>query len=185
MVGVRDISKPMIQPSAAECWAVEVSLGMDCKRTFLSNDTSSDSIKGRKQGRNAAARVALEGLKENVQRQEAKPVVHSLYEAVSTLFSKVQIVESSEAVWQDFWKRPPHVVGIDTEGNSLTPPVLVQVATNDIVILECPAPSGLSTNLQRLLNDTCILKVLCDSPSQKDAKSLGLYPLWTTIHEPT
>lgn len=159
-----------------ECWAVEVSLGMDCKRTFISNDKSTDSRKGRKQGRNAAARIALEGLQQDVQRQEEKPVVSSLCEAVSNLFSHVQIKESADnAVWQDFWRNPPKAVGIDTEGNSLTPPVLIQVATNDIVILECPAPSaGLSTNLQRLLNDASILKVLCDSPSQKDAKSLGI-----------
>jgi len=156
------------------CWAVEVCMGLGRQKTFISTDRSNDSIKYRKQGKKAAALVALEGLKEDVQREMNKPIVHGLDGAVRDLFAGTQIVESSPSVWNGFWKNPPDAVGVDTEGNSLTPPVLVQIATDDIVILEVPTSDGLSANLQRLLKDDTIIKVLCDSSSRKDAISLGL-----------
>lgn len=162
-------------------WAVEVSLGIDCKKTFISEDSSSDSIKGRKQGKKAAALVALESLKEDVRLENDKPLVRGLGEAVRNLFDGVRIVESCDATWQEFWSNPPDAVGIDTEGNSLIPPVLIQIANDDTVILEMPsAGSGLSCNLQRLLDDDSIIKVLCDSPSQKDKVSLGIQSLGET-----
>lgn len=157
-------------------WSVSVTTGIGSQRTFISEDCSSDSIKGRKQGKKAAALVALESLKEDIRLQEEKRIVHGLDEAVKDMFAGVRIVESCDAVWQEFWSNPPDVVGIDTEGNSLIPPVLLQIATDDMVILEIPpaSSSGLSSNLQRLLHDESIIKVLCDSPSQKDKESLGL-----------
>lgn len=66
-------------------------------------------------------------------------------------------------------------VGVDTEGNALSPPVLVQVATDHFVILEAPnALSGLSRNLKRLFADESILKVFCDCRSQRDKTFFGL-----------
>lgn len=84
------------------------------------------------------------------------------------------LCESSDEVWNKFWRNPPDVVGVDTEGNALTPPVLVQVATDDTVIFEAPNANGISTNLKRLLSDDSIVKVFCDSRSQRDKISLGL-----------
>lgn len=156
------------------CWAVEVSMGLGQQKTFISDDRSNDSIKCRKQGKKAAALVALEGLKEDIQREMEKPEVHGLPEAVREIFAGTRIVQSSPAVWRDFWMNPPDAVGVDTEGNLLTPPVLVQIAKDDQVILEMPNANGLSEDLKRLLGDSTIIKVLCDSPSRKDAISLGL-----------
>lgn len=156
------------------CWGVEISMGIGRKKIFESQDRSPNTIKGRKQGKKAAALVALRGLKEDVQMEMNKPIVHGLAEAVTDLFDGTRIVESCPVVWREFWKNPPLVVGVDTEGNSLTPPVLVQIATDDFVILECPKSSGLSGDLWRLLNDERILKVFCDSSAQKDLVSLGL-----------
>lgn len=156
------------------CWAVEVIQGLGAREIFVSTDQSMDSIKGRKQGKRAAALVALEGLKPAIERELNKPVVHGLDEAVQQLFAGTRISEASPNIWREFWRNTHDAVGIDVEGNLLTPPVLVQIATNDTVILEMPSDAGISTDLQRLLNDESIIKVLCDSPSGKDAKSLGL-----------
>ena len=161
-------------PTFDGCWAVEVTMGLDQQKTFVSADKSNNSIKGRKQGKTAVALLALEGLKENIRGEIEKPAVHGLEVAASHLVANTRIVESSGAVWRDFWKNPPDAVGVDTEGNSLTPPVLVQIATDETVILEFPTADGLSYDLRRLLNDDCIIKVFCDSPSRKDKISLGL-----------
>jgi hypothetical protein len=68
------------------------------------------------------------------------------------------------------------------EGNSTTPPVLVQVATSSLVMLEAPVGggggygdggSGLSADLTRLLADESILKVFCDGTTGADKRSLG------------
>lgn len=156
------------------CWAVEVTTALDCRQTFVSNDKSSDTTKGRKTGKRAAAQVALEGLKPTVERELKKPIVRGLNAAMGYLFAETRIVESSPAIWREFWSNPPDAVGVDVEGNSLTPPVLVQIATDDLVILEIPSQVGLSIDLQRLLDDESIIKVLCDCPSRRDANSLGL-----------
>jgi hypothetical protein len=64
-------------------------------------------------------------------------------------------------------------VGIDAEGNGISPPVLVQIATLEYVILETPRKS-LSPDLKRLLRDINITKVFCDNFAHKDKRCLGL-----------
>lgn len=155
-------------------WAVEVRMGLKDRRTFVSADRSDESIQGTKQGKKAASIVALEGLKDEIRREMEKPVVSGLEQAVGHLFEGTEIVESSEKVWQQFWKNVPDVVGVDTEGNMKSPPVLVQIATDGMVVLEAPRAGGLSENLKRLLSDDTIVKVFCDNGSQRDKKSLGL-----------
>lgn len=159
------------------CWAVKIKMGLDREKTFVSTDRSNDSNKYRKQGKKAAALVALEGLHDDIQRELIKPIV-GLKEAVGPLMAgtSLRVCESSDEVWNKFWRNPPDAVGIDTEGNALSPPVLVQIATDDKIILEAPNASGLSWNLVQLLFDDSIVKVFCDSRSQRDKKSLGLVP---------
>jgi hypothetical protein len=115
-------------------------------------------------------------LQDDVQNELRKPIVHGLDGAVGHLMGGTNTTrESSDEMWHDFWKNPPNAVGVDTEGNTLSPPVLVQVATDHFVILEAPnAVSGLSRNLKRLFADDSILKVFCDCRSQRYMTSLGL-----------
>jgi hypothetical protein len=152
---------------APECWAVRVHRGLlDQPNTF------STDICDMKLGKAAAAKLALDGLRADIQREQAKPTVISLQDAVGHLFH-ARIVTSSDVVWTEFWKNPPTVVGIDTEGNSCIPPLLLQIATEDLVILETPI-SGLSENVQRLLSDDTIVKVFCENGAHRDKRSLGL-----------
>jgi hypothetical protein len=82
---------------------------------------------------------------------------------------------SSAAAWATFWASSPTAVGIDVEGNQQSPPVLVQIATASLVILEVPAPAGaLSPDLARLLSDDSIAKIFCENSAGKDKWCLGL-----------
>ncbi len=68
--------------------------------------------------------------------------------AVHALFAGMPILESSPVSWAQFWASHPTLVGIDTEGNQRHPPVLVQIATDDLCILEAPTVQhGLSSGL--------------------------------------
>jgi hypothetical protein len=134
-------------------------------------------IKDEKAAKSAVSALALEGLAAEIQREEAKPV-RELVHVFSAEERDLDIQDSQLAsTWDRFWAHPrPSVVGIDIEGNQISPPVLVQIATNDYVILEVPQKSkgGLSQNIQRLLQDDSITKVFCDNFSNKDKKSLGM-----------
>jgi hypothetical protein len=95
--------------------------------------------------------------------------------------------------WDYFWSHRPNVVGMDTEGNNCIPPIIVQIAVIDspnnetYCIIEAPQRRGsrgsrtatpaatLSHNLQRLLNDTSIVKVFCDNFAHKDKVALGIH----------
>jgi hypothetical protein len=152
-------------------WTCTVTVGFNDKRRFISEDTSSlDSEAGRKQGTAAASQTALEGLKEEIEREEAKPVK----ELVQVFFEKIDIYESNQENWEYFWKHKPAMVGIDTEGNQISPPVLVQISTDEYTIIEVPQAGRLSKDLSRLLSDDSIVKVFCDNFSHKDKLSLGL-----------
>jgi 3'-5' exonuclease len=116
--------------------------------------------------------LALEGLVVPLKREEKKRVVTDFRK----VFPKtIPIHDSTKEVhWDTFWKNKPAAVGIDTEGNNQTPPMLVQVATPDYCIVEVPQNNKLSCNLQRLLDDTSIVKVLCDGLNGHDKICLGL-----------
>lgn len=151
-------------------WYVDVVLGLQDQRRFVSQDTSPKSKKGMKQGSEAAAVVALQGLRHEIERQEMKPGME-----LTQLFSQeIPVYESTQENWKRFWKHPPTIVGIDTEGNQVSPPLLVQIATEDYTILEVPRHGSLSNSLMKLLEDTSITKVFCDNFSHHDKKSLGL-----------
>eukprot|EP00536_Pseudo-nitzschia_multiseries_P017865 jgi/Psemu1/52940/gm1.52940_g len=88
---------------------------------------------------------------------------------------KITILDSDERnTWERFWTNPPTEVGIDCEGNQISPPVLVQVSTEDYTILEAPRNGRLSDDLQRLLDTESIVKVFCDNFSDQDKVCLGL-----------
>jgi len=69
-------------------------------------------------------------------------------------------------------------VGVGTEGNDGSgPPILVQVATRGLVLIELPRarPGGeISSELKALLADEGVTKVFCDSAANRDVRSLGL-----------
>jgi hypothetical protein len=157
-------------------WAVEVCRGAS-RQVFASDDTSFDSIKGRKIGHRAAAEAALAGLEDAVRLEKCMRQM-SLADVITPHFRQhVRVCESNDATWDVFWADPPHVVGVDVEGNQQHPPCLVQVATPTLVILEAPSRRGpvygMSPNLKRLLADKSIVKVFCDS-TQRDRQSLGM-----------
>ena len=89
-------------------------------------------------------------------------------------------VNDASVLWPKFWryvKNGGTMVGIDTEGNGGDGwPRLIQVATPNLVLLEVvPLKSkNVSSEMQKLLKDTTITKLFCDSSANKDAKSLGL-----------
>eukprot|EP00040_Diaphanoeca_grandis_P017058 m.88509 g.88509 ORF g.88509 m.88509 type:complete len:295 (+) comp26205_c1_seq1:294-1178(+) len=159
-----------------QAWAVKVTLGPrpDQCKIFVSNDRSPQTKKGTKQGKVAAATIALVGLSEAILVMESRPQ-KTLLELVGDEFRAIPIVDSCDLMWRKFWSHAPKIVGIDTEGNQRNPPVLVQIASEHMVILEAPKQnSGLSEHLQRLLNDNNILKVFCDNSSHKDKHCLGI-----------
>lgn len=154
-------------------WYVDVVVGLHDKRHFVSQDCSPPTKDGIKQGKAAAATVALDGLRTLIEHQEAKPAM----ELSQVFTTEIPIYESNDETWKRFWNDPPTVVGVDTEGNQISPPVLAQIATENYVILEIPRQGKLSDNLLRLLADESIVKVFCDNFSHHDKKSLGLLPI--------
>lgn len=151
-------------------WYAEIGVGINDKRRFVSQDCSPSTIHGVKQGKETAATLALHGLRTLIEQQEAKPAM----ELSQVFTAEIPIYESSKEVWQRFWENRPVMVGVDTEGNQITPPVLVQIATDDYAILEVPQRGKLSDDLVRLLADATIIKVFCDSFTHRDKKSLGV-----------
>ena len=173
-------------------WVCYVILSLFDERNFVSSCDSPDSTEeGRKEGQAAASQAALDGLQEEIAKQEAKPKkelteVFPLYrnpknDKLDSNEKPLFVIRGSSAKnWNEcVWTTDkPKVVGIDTEGNLNTPPILVQIATDSCVILEITSMNGnrLSKNLQRLLADNEIVKVFCDNFSHKDKRSLGLLP---------
>jgi hypothetical protein len=151
-------------------WTCTVTVGIHDQRRFVSNDASEDTIAGRKQGTAAASQAALDGLLEEIERQEAKPVK----ELTQVFTQHIDIYESNQKSWDHFWKHKQSIVGIDTEGNQISPPVLVQISTDDYTVIEVPRGGRISSHLSRLLSDESIIKVFCDNFGHKDKKSLGL-----------
>jgi hypothetical protein len=117
------------------------------------------------------AQTALKEL-EGVLQIEAAKEVRELHQVFQD--RPIDIYESNEENWEYFWSHKPDVVGIDTEGNGVNPPLLVQIATYDYCILEVPINARLSSHLQMLLQDDTIVKVFCDNFSHKDKACLGL-----------
>jgi hypothetical protein len=170
-------------------WAYRIIVGLDDCRIFVSSDNSSsaDDDDGKKRGLRAAARAALDGLRLEIAQQEAKPTM----ELHQVFTQPIAVYDSADKRnWEYFWKHKPRVVGLDTEGNRIVPPVLVQIATSEYSILEVPIVRDndrrcLSRDLERLLNDTTIVKVFCDNFDHCDKRCLGIYDPtrdWTQGH---
>jgi hypothetical protein len=177
--------------------------------TQKQNNHTTLTEKERKEGIAAASMAALDGLREEIARQEAKPK-KELTQVFSVFPSDAEkddtksdnrnnhnhkprflIKGSTPQNWETFiWSKKPQVevVDIGTEGNSNKnmPPVLVQIATQDCVIVEITNMNrnmpgneqqqqlSLSNDLQRLLSDDDITKVFCDNYGHNDKRSLGL-----------
>lgn len=127
---------------------------------------------GEKRGKAAVSETALLGLKDAIHREESKKTI-----ALRSVFpDPIVVVDSSkrESSWERFWRDPPDCVGIDAEGNQISPPVLVQISTENYTILEVPVGGTLSADLTRLLETDSITKVFCDNFSNRDKKCLGL-----------
>ena len=162
-------------------WFVEVVVGIGDKRRYTSPSSppSSEPPKNKeekkkreREEKEIVSKLAIEGLKDCIAIEDAKEVT-----TLTDVFSKQQltIVDSANSkTWDEFWKSPPSQVGIDVEGNQISPPVLVQIATDDYTILDVPKKKQLSKNLQRLLADDDILKIFCDNFSHKDKVCLGI-----------
>lgn len=151
-------------------WECTVTVGLNDTRRFRSDNTSNDSAARRKVGIAAASQVALDGLQEEIGTQDGKPV-----KTLSQVFSQpIDIYESNQKNWDYFWKHKPTAVGIDTEGNQSSPPVLVQISTDDYTIIEVPKEGRISRDLSRLLSDETVVKVFCDNYGHNDKFSLGL-----------
>lgn len=162
------------------CWFVQVVVGFNDTRRFQSDnkgDASTDG--GRKKGIAAASEVALLGLAEEIKLQESKSI-QTLEETFAS--QRLDIYESNEENWSYFWRHKPKVVGIDTEGNQQSPPVLLQVSTEDYAILETPR-TKISRHVQRLLEDDSIVKVFCDNFSHHDKTCLGCSPADSSTSE--
>ena len=187
-------SRRYFQDEATNRWAVEVRTGLGAEGLHrFTSDCDQAGKEGAKRGEAAAAALAVSGLDPIVQRHMAKPAV-SMDAAFGAQFdAAARVVEpqSGDGGWGVFWQQNPRVVGIDVEGNSSMPPVLVQVATRSLVVLEAPRGggrggragsggdsadpvAGLSPDLRRLLDDRSILKVMCEGSSGSDKRSLGL-----------
>ena len=174
-------------------WVVEVFTGTaDASSSSPSSATTGNTITtkttrncqrytvpipfGEKRGKAAVSEAALSGLEAAIRREESKP----LRELRAVFPDPIPVVDShsrsrnDDGGWARFWADPPSCVGIDTEGNQISPPVLVQVSTETYTILEVPRDGSLSENLKRLLNTDSITKVFCDNFSNRDKTCLGL-----------
>lgn len=144
--------------------------------TFNTAGTKVEVVTAKKvflfEGENKAttAANALKGLEDLIKVEESKEIqeLHQVFRN-----QPIDIYESNEENWEYFWNHKPAIVGIDTEGNNVRPPLLVQIATQDYAILEVPVES-LSCDIERLLKDHSVVKVFCDNFSHKDKGSLGL-----------
>ena len=74
---------------------------------------------------------------------------------------------ASTAAWAQLWRNKPTHVGIDAEGTHFQPPLLVQIAWGDSVLLDAQRDS-LSRNLRRLLADEDIVKIFFGPPKNEN-----------------
>lgn len=147
-------------------WFVDVVVGFNDARYHFQS-TSTDP----KKGKEVVSSLALETLAKHIAIEEAKPVL----QLTQVFKDPIRIYDSKkDGTWEMFWENKPAVVGIDAEGNQKSPPVLVQISTDEYTILEVPR-RGISSNLERLLDDDSILKVFCDNFSNRDKKCLGIH----------
>ena len=192
MCGQHGWSSRYFRDASSGRWCVEVRWGVgdDKRHTFVSDDTSDESIPGAKKGHAAAAAVALEGLDAIVRSVNLKPL-RTVEDALGPRFSSTCLVldGSAPGSWVRLWRclsrcsPRARAVGIDVEGNLQTPPVLVQVCAQipdeetSLCILELPRsnPGGnLSADLRRLLRDATVAKVFCDGTAGSDKRSLSV-----------
>jgi len=153
-----------------EYWYVDIYWGIGkCDRFTAQKNEENSKLS---EGKAIVSAIALFGLHSIIQQQEVKQMM--TLEQVYP--NQIPVYDShSVSCWDTlFWNNPPSCVGIDTEGNQITPPVLVQISTNEYTILEVPLDGRLSDNLQRLLHDDSITKIFCDNFSHSDKKCLGL-----------
>eukprot|EP00985_Skeletonema_marinoi_P011489 scaffold5474_cov81-Skeletonema_marinoi.AAC.2 len=167
-------------------WYVEVVVGMNIhnKHRFTSPNaakskqhqllTKKQKDQHVKAEKEIVSAMALEHLAPQIAHEEGKKCCQ-----LSEVFpNPIQIYDSTNnngAIWKQFWKNPPQVVGIDTEGNQTSPPVVVQISTSEYTILETPPRNkSLSSNLTRLLRDNSITKIFCDNFSHADKIALGM-----------
>eukprot|EP00980_Cylindrotheca_fusiformis_P007588 scaffold1580_cov116-Cylindrotheca_fusiformis.AAC.23 len=148
------------------CWFVDVIVGFNAARYRFQS-----TLRDEKKGKEAVSSKALKTLADRIAKEEEKPA-QQLYQVFT---DPIQIYDSKkDGTWDMFWQNKPSVVGIDVEGNQISPPVLVQISTDEYTILEVPK-RGLSSNLERLLDDNSIVKVFCDNFSNNDKMCLGLH----------
>lgn len=170
-------------------WYVEVVAGMNIhnKHRFTSpTDNGSLKCLTRKQKdqfdkaeKEIVSAMAIEGLATQIANEEAKQCsqLSEIFPDPITIYDSAQHrQQGGNNIWNKFWSNPPKVVGIDTEGNQTSPPVLVQISTSEYTILEAPPRNkSLSANLIRLLRDDTITKIFCDNASHADKIALGLH----------
>ena len=147
-------------------WVVDVFFAIGECKSYTTAIPSGD-----KKGKAIVSAIALEGLKDIIEKEEMKQTI-----GLSKIFpDTITVYDSrSQSPWKRFWSNPPICVGIDVEGNQITPPVLVQISTDSYTILEVPLDGCLSDDLRRLLKTDSITKVFCDNFSNRDKKCLGL-----------
>ena len=75
---------------------------------------------------------------------------------------------ASDASWRALWNAKPRVVALDAEGTHFSPPLLVQVAYGDRVLLDVPGHVVVGRELRRLLADESITKVFFGPPSSEN-----------------
>lgn len=155
-------------------WKIRVTVAWNDVREFELGGRGQEAVTAgldEKQVLNLLYKEAVEGVQQEIEKQEAKPL-HELKDAFPVA---MDIYASNRENWDYFWSHKPLEVGIDVEGNQIIPPVLVQISTTEYCILEVPQKGkGISKDLQRLLKDETIVKVFCDNFAHKDKKSLGI-----------
>ena len=167
------------------CWCVKIywRMGTSCHYVVRKSVPGLRRATCTKKEWNAAkaavSAVALRELQPRIQQEEAKPVI-----TLQALFpTPIRIYDSAVFDWDEkifSSTTKPTIVGIDVEGNQISPPVLIQISTEQYTILEVPIVDrmtgirSISANLQRLLQDDTITKIFCDNFSHNDKKCLGL-----------
>lgn len=148
------------------CWSLEIIVGLKEKWIILQSNEQDFKV-----AKTLLSSKAMELLQGDIAKQEAKEL-----QSLADVFTEPLVIYDSadESTWKRFWETKPSVVGIDVEGNQRSPPVLVQVSTDEYTILEVPQDK-LSDDLVRLLEDDSITKVFCDNGSHKDKKCLGMW----------
>lgn len=157
-------------------WRADIVVSWHEKKSFVTPDAYPEGKE--KEGKAAVSLLTLQGLALDIERMESLPAKELSQVFHSVMTSTLELLDSKDpSTWCRFWNDAPTVVGIDTEGNNISPPVLVQISTRSYCILEAPErKNGLSKDLLRLLHDATITKVFCDNFSHKDKKTLGLWP---------